>query len=711
MKKILLLLFLLILIKPASSQTIHRLLGASAFQDSLWVIDTTAFSVKRRIGPTPSSGGVFTGMNGIAKNPVTGTIYVINKQTAVAGRMLGKLNLLTGVVAIIGNLGDNFSSLTFTSDQKLFGVTGNGATVPETLFEIDTLTATTRLVKTLGNGADGEIICYQPSDNMIYHWSGNTTLVYEKFDTVSGPYNFIDIPVIGAASGETFGAVNIGPGEFITSNIGSSFNRFYSNGIVSPAFGSMPDDLRGMAFISCTRAISGTPSFCIGDSTVLSASTANSYQWYLNGASIAGATSSSITISSPGIYNCYLSDACGDDSLAVGIYVTINPLPVVTLTGTTTFCAGSSTLLSGSSGGSSQWYLNGVAIAGATSSTYTATTAGIYNMIKTNLSGCSDSAAVGKTITVNPLPVVMLTGTTTFCAGSSTLLTGTSGGTSQWYKNGVAISGATTPTYTATTAGVYNMIKTNLSGCFDSAAVGKTITLNPLPIVTLTGSSSICPGSSTLLTGSSGGTSQWYLNGVAIGGATSSTYTATSAGVYNMIKTNLSTCFDSAAVGITVTINIVDVTTTISGGTILANAVASTYQWINNCGTTNSIVAGAISQSYTPGANGDFAVIVTTGGCTDTSACITITTTGINDPHLNNLMKIVPNPNNGTFVIESSFKGDYSIVNSLGQTVLVMSLNSENNYSANIDKLSNGIYFIIGYNANQFVKQKIVVTK
>ena len=455
----------------------------------------------------------------------------------------------------------------------------------------------------------------------------------------------------------------------------------------------------------------GTPSFCIGDSTVLSASTANSYQWYLNGASIAGATSSSITISSPGIYNCYLSDACGDDSLAVGIYVTINPLPVVTLTGTTTFCAGSSTLLSGSSGGSSQWYLNGVAIAGATSSTYTATTAGIYNMIKTNLSGCSDSAAVGKTITVNPLPVVMLTGTTTFCAGSSTLLTGTSGGTSQWYKNGVAISGATTPTYTATTAGVYNMIKTNLSGCFDSAAVGKTITLNPLPIVTLTGSSSICPGSSTLLTGSSGGTSQWYLNGVAIGGATSSTYTATSAGVYNMIKTNLSTCFDSAAVGITVTINIVDVTTTISGGTILANAVASTYQWINNCGTTNSIVAGAISQSYTPGANGDFAVIVTTGGCTDTSACITITTTGINDPHLNNLMKIVPNPNNGTFVIESSFKGDYSIVNSLGQTVLVMSLNSENNYSANIDKLSNGIYFIIGYNANQFVKQKIVVTK
>ena len=156
------------------------IVGVSPFQDSLWVFDTINYNVVRRLGPTPSSGGALTGSNGLAKNPSTGVVYIISKQTAVVGRILGKLNVFTGVVTIVGNLGDKFASITFGGDT-LYGVTGNGASVPETLFKIDTTNASTTMLTPLGNGADGEIICYNSSDGFMYHWSGNATVVFEKF--------------------------------------------------------------------------------------------------------------------------------------------------------------------------------------------------------------------------------------------------------------------------------------------------------------------------------------------------------------------------------------------------------------------------------------------------------------------------------------------------------------------------------------------------
>src|SRR5437868_6082067 len=114
MKKILLrasaLVFAVLLFASADvySQSITRLVGSSPFQDSVWVFDTTNFVIIRRLGPTPSSGGSLTGMNGITKHPATGELYVVVKQSAVSGRVLGKLNPFTGLVTIIGNLGDNF---------------------------------------------------------------------------------------------------------------------------------------------------------------------------------------------------------------------------------------------------------------------------------------------------------------------------------------------------------------------------------------------------------------------------------------------------------------------------------------------------------------------------------------------------------------------------------------------------------------------------
>ncbi len=175
-------------------------------------MDTISFTtIHRRIAPV-ISGSVVTGITALTKHPTSGRIYVVCKVTGVSGRVLGRLNLATASVTVVGNFGTggNFSSITFKNDT-LFGATGNGAGspyIPESLYRIDTTNASTTFLKTMGNGADGEIICYNPSDNFIYHWSGNSTsVIFEKIQSFP-PYNITSITTNTTA--ETFGAVNIG---------------------------------------------------------------------------------------------------------------------------------------------------------------------------------------------------------------------------------------------------------------------------------------------------------------------------------------------------------------------------------------------------------------------------------------------------------------------------------------------------------------------
>lgn len=224
--------------------------GFSPFQDSVWTIDSVNnYAIIERRAPT-LPGFMVTGVNGAAKNPLTGQIYAIAKVSGVSGRVLCIFNPADATMTQLGNLGDNFASITFSPTGQLFGVTGNGATVPETLYDINPTDASKTLLTPLGNGADGEVICYNPDDNMIYHWSGNGTVVYEKILPVS-PYTITNIPIIGTTSGETFGAAYIGNNKFLISNISSSFNIITTSGAWGAAFGSTPDDLRGLPFANC----------------------------------------------------------------------------------------------------------------------------------------------------------------------------------------------------------------------------------------------------------------------------------------------------------------------------------------------------------------------------------------------------------------------------------------------------------------------------
>jgi hypothetical protein len=92
--------------------------------------------------------------------------------------------------------------------------------------------------------------------------------------------------------------------------------------------------------------------------------------------------------------------------------------------------------------------------------------------------------------------------------------------------------------------------------------------------------------------------------------------------------------------------------------------------------------------------------------------------TDISDKSLRKNIFVYPNPSTGSFTFilskaeaQSTTECLYSIINELGQTIQTFKLNSANNYSANIENLSNGIYFIVGFNKDQLIRQKVIVTQ
>ena len=158
--------------------------GPTHFEGALYEFDpdTLGWLAGRRIF---LEGFTVTGVNGLTVHPNlappldenNGKVYAVLKVTGVSGRVLATVDPATGVATTVGNLGDNFASISFREDGQLFGVTGDGATVPETLYLIDKTNATKTVAAALGAGGDGEAIAYNPVDDRFYHWSGNATVV------------------------------------------------------------------------------------------------------------------------------------------------------------------------------------------------------------------------------------------------------------------------------------------------------------------------------------------------------------------------------------------------------------------------------------------------------------------------------------------------------------------------------------------------------
>jgi type IX secretion system substrate protein len=158
------------------------------------------------------------------------------------------------------------------------------------------------------------------------------------------------------------------------------------------------------------------------------------------------------------------------------VFGSFNPAVTITTTGTPKCSGKTSTLTANATGGSSPyvyaWYTNNE-LNGQVTNTFTTGTRGNYKVKVTDNIGCT-KISTAKTIAINPLPLASVTpdGPTSFCSGGSVNLSAplVAGYTYVWKKGTTAISGATGSTYTATTAGSYNVKTTDANGCTKTSA-------------------------------------------------------------------------------------------------------------------------------------------------------------------------------------------------------------------------------------------------
>ena len=260
------------------------------------------------------------------------------------------------------------------------------------------------------------------------------------------------------------------------------------------------------ALPGATITPAGSTTFCTGGSVVLNANTGAglTYQWQLGGGNIVGATLSSYTATVGGNYVVRVTGGgCSSTSAVTTVTVGTPPGATITPESSTSFCTGGSVVLDANTGAgyTYQWQLGGGDIAGATTSSYTATLAGNYTVIVYS-SGCNSTSTITTvSITSGPGATITPAGPTTFCPGGSVELDANTGVgiTYQWLLGGVTIPGATLSSYTATTGGNYAVIVSQ-GACIVTSAT-TTVTVLTSPAVTpIGGTNNICIGQVATLT-------------------------------------------------------------------------------------------------------------------------------------------------------------------------------------------------------------------
>lgn len=270
-------------------------------------------------------------------------------------------------------------------------------------------------------------------------------------------------------------------------------------------------------------------------------------------------------------------------------------------------CTGETVTLSASPAGTFQWYRDGTAINGATGSTYSVTASGFYSVSVTSVGGCGISNPVQ--VQPNSLPVsVIPLSSLNFCTGDSVILKSSESGTAQWYKNNVAITGATDTVYAAKTTGSYYVTIKNAKGCGQSFAVVANASLAK-PFLQWDGTK--------LATASGYFSYRWYLNGSIIAGATANVLFPVATGLYKVTIADFG-C-DTTSNELDLNCTVVNVTRPViswTGSSLFSSTTYTAYQWYLN----NNPIAGANQRLFQPLQTGIYHLRVTgPAGCTNTS--------------------------------------------------------------------------------------------
>ncbi len=296
---------------------------------------------------------------------------------------------------------------------------------------------------------------------------------------------------------------------------------------VTNEYGTVFSETGARLYIASMPVISTQPvggSFLVGDAhtmtVIASGVPALTYQWRKDGVDIAGATGSflaftHLALTDTGRYEVQVTTLAGS-VLSTDVLLVVQESPVITgqPTNTSVFpgdAASFSVSAHGTPDPDYQWYkgatmlYNGGAYSGAQSphlviSPATDTEEGSYHCAVSNYLGSVTSSSAMLTVTDAPI-FTSQPGDATLSFGTnltlSTTLTGSLPITYQWYKDAVAITGATASSYNITAAsyldrGNYQCRATNSTGVGDTNGalidvLDPEITVQPIDVVAIEG--------------------------------------------------------------------------------------------------------------------------------------------------------------------------------------------------------------------------------
>jgi len=429
---------------------------------------------------------------------------------------------------------------------------------------------------------------------------------------------------------------------------------------------------------------------CAGSAVSFSVTATGSgitYQWrkgivnLINGATISGATSATLTISPVNIldaainYNVVITGACSPNVTSINVSLAVNTSPtIITQSGNQTVCVGSSVSFSVTATGGGltyQWrkgtvnLINGGTISGATSASFTinpvniSDTASNYNVIIFGTCALNDTSK-NVSLMLNS-PNIIREPTNQFaCSGSSASFSVTATGaglTYQWRKgivnliNGGTVSGATSamltinPVNISDTAFNYNVVISGTCGP-NANSINISLMLNSLNIIAQPANQTVCAGSLVNFSITAAGvglTYQWrkgivnLINGATISGVTSATLTINPVNIldaasnYNVIIRG--TCApNDTSINRSLSVNPTPIAVATSNSPVcignsinlMAQAVSGgTYSWIAANGYTSSVQNSIILSASATDA-GTYSLTVSSNGCTSASSTLTV---------------------------------------------------------------------------------------
>ena len=361
-----------------------------------------------------------------------------------------------------------------------------------------------------------------------------------------------------------------------------------------------------------------TPSSRCGSGTLTLSATSNTgtVNWYTaatGGTAIAtGTVFTTPTLTTTTTYYVDATNAGCTTPIRTAVTASINAIPIVTLTASSSsLCSGSSSTITATGASTYTWLPSGTGSVSVVSPTSTT----VYSVTGTSSAGCV-SAVKTITIIVNSVPSITLAPlTSTICSGQTSALVASGASTYSWNTGATSNSISVTPTVTTN----YTVVGTS-AGCSSAPKVA-TVIVNSTPIVTLSASANtICAGQSVTLTATGASTYSWS----PIGSGSVSVVSPTSSVIYTVVGTSSLGCSSSIKT-ITVTVNpsasltLTPVSSTIcSGQSVTLNASGTTsYSWSTGASSSSITVNPTVTTTYS--------VIGSNGACSSAPVTILVT--------------------------------------------------------------------------------------